>query len=53
VDTVIANGRVLKRGGKLVGIDVKALRQSASESLHRLRERAGGQWTPPPGGPRF
>lgn len=53
VDTVIANGRVLKRGGELIGIDVKALRQSASASLHRLRERAGGQWTPPPGGPRF
>jgi 5-methylthioadenosine/S-adenosylhomocysteine deaminase len=53
VDTVIAGGRIVKRGGELIGIDLAALRADATESLHRLRQKAGGPWAPPPGPPRF
>lgn len=46
VDTVIAGGKVLKRGGELLGIDVKAIKADAVRSLHQLRQKAGGAWAP-------
>ena len=53
VDTVIANGKVIKRGGELIGVDLNAIRIDATQSLHRLRQKAGGTWAPPSGSPRF
>ncbi|HWM80680.1 MAG TPA: amidohydrolase family protein [Pseudolabrys sp.] len=46
VDTVIIDGRVLKRGGKLVGIDAAAVVREAEESSNDLRRKAGGVWAP-------
>lgn len=44
VDTVIIDGRVLKRGGRLIGIDAAAVAREAEETLQALRQRAGGEW---------
>jgi len=41
VDTVIVDGRVLKRGGQLV-LDTARIVAEASESLASVRARAGG-----------
>jgi 5-methylthioadenosine/S-adenosylhomocysteine deaminase len=46
VDTVICDGRVLKRGGRLVGVDVQQVVREAEESLAGLRSRAGSNWAP-------
>jgi len=46
VDTVIIDGRVLKRGGKLVGIDAAAVVREAEESSNDLRRKAGSVWAP-------
>ena len=43
VDTVIVDGRVLKRGGQLVGVDVPAIVAAAREALAGVRERANWQ----------
>ena len=40
VDTVIVDGRVLKRGGKLIGIDTPTILREAAESIAGLRKRA-------------
>jgi 5-methylthioadenosine/S-adenosylhomocysteine deaminase len=40
VDTVIADGRVLKQGGKLLNADVEAIKNEAAESLNAIRQRA-------------
>jgi cytosine/adenosine deaminase-related metal-dependent hydrolase len=48
VDTVIVDGRVLKFGGKILSVDVGAVRHEAAESFYLLRQRAGGQWAPQP-----
>jgi cytosine/adenosine deaminase-related metal-dependent hydrolase len=40
VDTVVVDGRILKRGGRLVGIDVMAILREAAESIAGLRKRA-------------
>ena len=40
VDTVIVDGRVLKRGGELVGVDVAAVVADAREALAGVRARA-------------
>jgi 5-methylthioadenosine/S-adenosylhomocysteine deaminase len=53
IDTVIANGKVLKRGGELVGIDLKALRTDVTRSLQSLRQKAGAAWAPASSAPRF
>ena len=50
VDTVIIDGRVLKRGGRLVGVDVERVVREAEESSNNLRRRAGGIWAPKPVG---
>jgi cytosine/adenosine deaminase-related metal-dependent hydrolase len=41
VDSVMVEGRFLKRGGKLVDADAGAIVQSARESIEALRRRAG------------
>ena len=46
VDTVIVDGRVLKFGGKILSVDVEAVRREAAESFYLIRQRAGGPWTP-------
>jgi len=57
VDTVLVNGRVVKRGGKLVGIDIAALREAAIQSRDHIFSAArsgdrvpnaatGGKWFP-------
>jgi cytosine/adenosine deaminase-related metal-dependent hydrolase len=51
VDTVICDGRVLKRGGRLVGIDVQQVVAEAEQSLAGLRSRAGPNWQPKALGP--
>ena len=50
VDTVIVDGRFLKRGGKLIGVDVAQVVAEANESLEAIRRRAGGAWAPRPAG---
>jgi cytosine/adenosine deaminase-related metal-dependent hydrolase len=42
VDTVIVDGRILKRGGQLVALDAEQVSREAAESLAVLRARAGG-----------
>jgi 5-methylthioadenosine/S-adenosylhomocysteine deaminase len=46
VDTVICDGRVLKRGGRLVGVDVARIVADAEETLASLRRKAGPNWAP-------
>jgi hypothetical protein len=46
VDTVVCDGRVLKRGDRLVGIDVQQVVAEAEQSLTGLRSRAGPNWQP-------
>ncbi len=41
VDTVIVDGRILKRGGALVGLDVGAILDAAAAALAAVRRRAG------------
>jgi cytosine/adenosine deaminase-related metal-dependent hydrolase len=50
VDTVLVAGRVVKRGGALVGVDLDELRERALRSRARIAEDAGialdGTWIP-------
>lgn len=46
VDTVLADGRILKRGGELVAFDVDAIVAAAERSALEVRRRAGGQLAP-------
>jgi cytosine/adenosine deaminase-related metal-dependent hydrolase len=41
VDTVIVDGRILKRGGRLTAVDTMQLAGEASAALAALRRRAG------------
>lgn len=41
VDTVVVDGRILKRAGVLQGFDVSTIVADATAALHRLCERAG------------
>jgi 5-methylthioadenosine/S-adenosylhomocysteine deaminase len=43
VDTVLCNGRVLKRGGQLLTIDLAEVKRQISERLGRLSERSEGK----------
>nr|WP_244447998.1 amidohydrolase family protein [Neorhizobium vignae] len=43
VDTVLVDGRVMKRGGKLVGLDVERIKEEAVREAYDLRGRAGGE----------
>jgi cytosine/adenosine deaminase-related metal-dependent hydrolase len=40
VDTVMVNGRIVKRNGRAVGIDVERVVADAADAQRRLRERA-------------
>ena len=42
VDTVIVDGRVLKRAGELTTIDLPQVRSDAQRALAGLRARVGG-----------
>ena len=46
VDTVIADGRILKRGGKLLEIDIDEVVADAGAALHAVLTRAGGAFAP-------
>lgn len=47
VDTVFSDGRIVKRGGKLVAYDVERIVRDAKTSSLRIRTAAGGILTPP------
>ncbi|MEO8667606.1 MAG: amidohydrolase family protein [Bauldia sp.] len=46
IDTVMVDGRILKRHGKLVGFDVPRIVKGAIDSSQRIRTEAGGLLTP-------
>jgi cytosine/adenosine deaminase-related metal-dependent hydrolase len=46
VDTVMVDGRILKRNGKLQGFDVPAVVGGARKSAERIRTAAGGNLKP-------
>jgi len=46
VDTVMVDGRILKRNGQLVGFDVPAIVGRAKRSAERIRSAAGGLLRP-------
>ena len=46
IDTVMVDGRILKRSGKLVGIDVEAIVAAAKGSALRIRSAVGGVLAP-------
>jgi cytosine/adenosine deaminase-related metal-dependent hydrolase len=46
VDTVLLDGRIRKRGGELLGVDIPEIVENAARSLHNLQSRAGGDWAP-------
>ena len=47
VDTVLVDGRIVKRSGKLVAYDVDKIVRDAKASALRIRTAAGGRLTPP------
>ena len=47
VDAVLVDGRWVKRGGELVGIDAARLMRDATDSAERIRQRAGGRLAAP------
>jgi hypothetical protein len=46
VDTVMVDGRILKRSGKLVDCDVAEVVEQAKRSAMRIRTTAGGILAP-------
>ena len=46
VDTVLVDGRIVKRGGRLVGYDVDKIVRDAKASALRIRAAAGGRLAP-------
>jgi 5-methylthioadenosine/S-adenosylhomocysteine deaminase len=46
VDTVIADGRILKRGGKLIAVDVEQIAAETHDSVTRMLEVAGWEFPP-------
>jgi 5-methylthioadenosine/S-adenosylhomocysteine deaminase len=46
VDTVLVDGRIVKRGGKLVAYDVERIVRDAKASALRIRTAAGGRLAP-------
>ncbi|MCW6511181.1 amidohydrolase family protein [Lichenifustis flavocetrariae] len=52
IDSVFVRGRAVKRHGKLVDVDIKALRRRMESTVEGLFERAGvardGNWLPKP-----
>ena len=47
IDTVLVDGRIVKRGGKLTGYNVEKIVREAKESALRVRTAAGGRLAPP------
>jgi 5-methylthioadenosine/S-adenosylhomocysteine deaminase len=47
VDTVLVDGRIVKRGGRLVAYDVDKIVRDAKASALRIRTAAGGRLVPP------
>jgi cytosine/adenosine deaminase-related metal-dependent hydrolase len=43
VDTVLVDGRILKRGGRLTAHDTERVVRAATEAADRVRDRAGGR----------
>jgi 5-methylthioadenosine/S-adenosylhomocysteine deaminase len=43
IDTVMIDGRILKRHGELLAFDVARVIREAEESAHEVRARAGGR----------
>jgi cytosine/adenosine deaminase-related metal-dependent hydrolase len=41
VDTVVIDGRILKRGGKLTALDADTVARDAADALTALREKTG------------
>ena len=48
VDTVMVDGRIVKRGGRLVAYDIDNIVREAKESALRIRAVAGGRLAPAP-----
>jgi cytosine/adenosine deaminase-related metal-dependent hydrolase len=46
IDTVIVDGRFLKRAGRLLNFNVVEVAAEANQSLDAIRRRAGGAWAP-------
>jgi hypothetical protein len=46
VDTVLLDGRIRKRAGELIGVDIPEIVANAARSLHSMQTRAGGEWAP-------
>ncbi len=46
VDTVLVDGRIVKRGGRLVAHDVDRIVRDAKASALRIRTAAGGRLAP-------
>jgi cytosine/adenosine deaminase-related metal-dependent hydrolase len=44
VDTVIIDGRILKRGGRLAGLDVREIVAAAERASTGVRRRSGWSW---------
>lgn len=51
VDTVLVDGRLVKRNGKIVRFPVDAIIRRAARSAFDVRTRAGGRLTPPTAAP--
>jgi 5-methylthioadenosine/S-adenosylhomocysteine deaminase len=47
VDTVLVDGRILKRGGRLIAYDVERVVRNAKTAALRIRAAAGGRLAPP------
>ena len=48
VDTVVIDGRVLKRGGRLTTLDVGAIIDAAARASTGVRRRSGWSWPSQP-----
>jgi len=46
VDTVVVDGRILKRGGALTAVEVGPILDEAAESYQSLRKKANWPWPP-------
>ncbi len=44
VDTVIIDGRIVKRGGRLTGLDVGEIVDAAARASADVRRRSGWTW---------
>jgi cytosine/adenosine deaminase-related metal-dependent hydrolase len=44
VDTVVIDGRILKRRGELTALDTEEVIRKAAESFHAAHKRAGGPY---------